>query len=350
VFIWPWLIFILVIVILLALDLGVFHRRDHVISTREALAWTAFWIVLALVFNVLIYFMYEHHWLGIGQETVPRLTGRQAALKFLTGYLIEKSLSLDNIAVIAMIFGYFGVPLVYQHRVLFWGILGVIVMRGAMIAAGVALVRSFSWITYLFGAFLLFTAVKMLRWGGHSPKLADNRILKLARKAYPVTEEIQGHHFFARVDGKRALTPLFLVLLMVESSDVVFAVDSIPAILAVTIDPFLVFTSNIFAILGLRSLYFALANLLEKFRFIKVSLVVILAYVGFKMLLSHHVQIPTTISLAIIAIALGAGFIGSVASGRSGNTKQGENASSETTSVRGLDEHECACGDEKQCR
>jgi len=312
VFIWIWLTFILVVVGLLALDLGAFHRRDRVISSREALGWTAFWIVLALTFNVLIYFMYEHHWLGIGQETVPGLTGRQAALRFLTGYLTEKSLSLDNIAVIAMIFGYFGVPLSYQHRVLFWGILGALVMRGAMIAAGVALIRSFSWINYLFGAFLLFTAVKMLRWGGHDPMLADNRIVKLARKAFPVTEEIQGNHFFARIDGRRALTPLFLVLLMIESSDVVFAVDSIPAVLAVTIDPFLVFTSNIFAILGLRSLYFALANLLEKFRYIKVSLAAILVYVGFKMLLSHYIQIPTAISLAIITIALGAGVVGSV--------------------------------------
>ncbi|MFH1438313.1 MAG: TerC family protein [Pseudomonadota bacterium] len=309
---WIWAAFIIVILCLLALDLGVFHRKDRAVSTREAIGWTLLWVGLALAFTMLVYFMYEGHWLGIGKTTFPALTGKQAALKFLTGYLIEKSLSLDNIAVIAMIFAYFAVPLKYQHRVLFWGILGAIVMRGVMIGAGITLVRRFDWIVYVFGAFLLFTAFRMMHPGGHGPKFKDSRVLRLARRFFLVTEEISRNRFFVRVDGKRAATPLLLVLLMVESSDVVFAVDSIPAILAVTIDPFLVFTSNIFAILGLRSLYFALANMLDRFRYLRVSLVVILAYVGIKLLLSRHVHVPAAVSLAVIGLSLAAGVAGSL--------------------------------------
>jgi len=211
-----------------------------------------------------------------------------------------------------MIFAYFGVPLKYQHRVLFWGILGAIVMRGLMIGAGITLIRRFDWIVYVFGAFLLFTAFRMMRPGGHGPKLKDSRVLRLARSLFSVTEEISRNRFFVRVDGKRAATPLLLVLLMVESSDVVFAVDSIPAILAVTIDPFLVFTSNIFAILGLRSLYFALANLLDRFKYLRLSLVAILAYVGIKLLLSRYVHVPAAVSLAVIGLSLAAGVAGSL--------------------------------------
>ena len=308
---WLYVGFLVLITLLLALDLGVLNRKDHVIGTREALRWTLFWITLAISFNVAIYYLYEHHVFGIGLTVGHQTSGREAALDFFTGYLIEKSLSLDNIFVIALIFNFFRVPLKYQHRVLFWGILGALIMRGAMIAAGTALVMRFSWAIYVFGGFLVITALRMLFGGEEPPDLEDNWVLKAARRVMPVTDRIQGNDFFARLDGRRAATPLFLVLLLVESSDVIFAVDSIPAIFGVTLDPFLVFTSNIFAILGLRSLYFVLAGLLDKFYYLKFSLVFILGYVGVKMLLSHHVLIPTWISLVFILLCL---VVGSVAS------------------------------------
>ena len=310
--IWLWIGFLALIAALLALDLGVFHRTDHVIGTREALGWTAAWIALALAFGALVYFGYSAHWLGLGTGTQELLGGRQAAFKFLTGYLIEKSLSLDNIAVIALVFAHFRVPLKYQHRVLFWGIVGAVLMRAAMILAGAALIQRFDWMVYVFGALLLFTAFRMLRAGHAPPELKHNRLLALARRVLPVTDELHGHSFFTRVDGHRAATPLLLVLLLVETSDVIFAVDSIPAIFAVTFDPFLVFTSNIFAILGLRSLYFVLASLLDRFRHLKTSLVLVLAYVGTKMILSHHLPIPAWITLVVVAGALGAGFAASL--------------------------------------
>jgi len=310
--VWVWLAFIVVILGLLALDLGVINRKAHVIRTPEALAWTVFWVVLALTFNVGVYYLYENHWLGIGQEIGHELTGRQAAVQFLTGYVIEKSLSLDNIFVIALIFTYFQVPLIHQHRVLFWGVLGALVMRGVMIAAGVVLIRRFDWIVYVFGALLLLTAVKMLVARHDNLRPGSNPLVKLARRLYPVTAGFRGASFFAELRGKRAITPLFLVLLVVESSDVLFAVDSIPAIFAITHDPFLVFTSNVFAVLGLRSLYFALAGLLDRFRYIKMGLVFILAYVGVKMLLSHHYPIPTGVSLGVIAGMLSVAILASV--------------------------------------
>ena len=306
-----WAGFIVLIVLLLALDLGVLNRKDHVIGTREALAWTALWVTVAMLFNVAIYFMYEQHWLGIGHTLGHETGGRKAAIDFFTGYLLEKSLSLDNIFVIALIFSYFRVPLKYQHRVLFWGILGALIMRGAMIAAGSALILSFSWAVYLFGGFLIITALRMAFTSDEAPNLDENRLVMLATRLYPVTKELHGHSFFAEMDGKRAITPLLLVLLLVESSDVAFAVDSIPAIFGVTHDPFLVFTSNIFAILGLRSLYFVVAGLLDKFHYLKVSLVFILGFVGVKMILSHHVDIPSWISLMIIGGVL---VIGTLAS------------------------------------
>jgi tellurite resistance protein TerC len=257
--------------------------------------------------------MYRHHWLGMGVGPGHAQSGRAAAIQFFTGYLIEKSLSLDNIFVIALIFSYFKVPDKYQHRVLFWGILGALIMRGAMIAAGVALITRFSWAVYVFGGFLIFTALRMLVGGDEAPDLEQNRLVRWTRKLYPVSEKLDGHSFFTRLaDGKRAITPLFLVLLLVESSDVIFAVDSIPAIFAVTVDPFLVFTSNIFAILGLRSLYFVLARLIDKFHFFKLSLVVVLAYVGFKMVVSHHLHIPSWISLIVIVGVLLLGVIASL--------------------------------------
>lgn len=310
-----WLGFILLIIGLLALDLGVFNRQPHVIGAREALLWSAFWIALALLFNTLVYFMYEHHWFGIGHRIGHLLDGPQAALQFFTGYIIEKSLSLDNIFVIALIFAYFNVELKYQHRVLFWGILGALIMRGGMIAAGVALISHFSWMSYVFGLMLLFTAVKMLVVRHDNLEPEKNPLIRLAQKYFPVTLHFEGQRFFVRKGRKLFMTPLFLVLLVIESTDVMFAIDSIPAIFAVTQDPFIVFTSNIFAILGLRSLYFALAAIMAKFRYLKMSLVFVLAYVGVKMLLAHTYPIPTLESLAIIAGLLAIGIVASIFAG-----------------------------------
>jgi tellurite resistance protein TerC len=296
---------------LLALDLGVFHKKAHVIRPKEALIWTTFWIIVALLFNVLIYYIYEFHWFNVGLSIGNALDGSEAALKFFAGYLLEKSLSLDNIFVIAMIFAYFKVSPTYQHRVLFWGILGAIILRGIMIALGVALIERFTWMTYVFGVFLILTAVKLLisRHDNFEPQ--KNPLIKMVKIIFPVTDSYIQDHFFTKINGRRAITPLFLVLIVVESSDVLFAIDSIPAIFAVTTDPFIIFTSNIFAILGLRSLYFALAAVIEKFRYLKMSLVYVLAYVGVKMILSHHYPIPTFASLAFI---IGILFVGIVAS------------------------------------
>ena len=297
--IWLWIGFLAIVLLLLALDLGVFHRRAHVITASEAAVWTTLWVVLALIFNAGVYYLYEHQVLGIGEEPGQTLTGEQAGLQFFTGYVIEKSLSLDNIFVIALIFAYFRVPAVYQHRVLFWGILGALVLRGAMIAAGTALIHRFAWVTYVFGGLLILTAVKMLVSRHDNLEPNRNPLVRLARRLYPVSSEFDGT-FVTHIDGRRAVTPLLLVLLVVESSDVLFAVDSIPAIFAVTSDPFIVFTSNVFAILGLRSLYFVLAGVMERFRYLKVSLVFVLAFVGAKMLLAHHYPIPTLASLTVI--------------------------------------------------
>lgn len=310
--IWLWIGFVVLVLMLLGLDLGVFNRKMHVISVREALLWTAFWICLALVFNAGLYFMYAHHWFGLGQIAGHQQSAREAAIEFFTGYIIEKSLSLDNIFVIALIFSYFRVPLEYQHRTLFWGILGALILRGAMIGAGTALIHRFTWTIYLFGALLLLTAFKMLVSKHEDVEPDKNPLVRMARRIYPVTPDFQGEHFFTHMDGRRAMTPLFLALLVIESSDVMFAVDSIPAIFAVTRDPFIVFTSNVFAILGLRSLYFALAAVMDKFYYLKTSLVVLLAFVGVKMLVSHHWPIPTPISLSVIVLILGSGIAASV--------------------------------------
>jgi len=309
---WVWTGFLLMILAFLALDLGVFHRRAHAVGIREAFVWTTVWVVLAMGFTVAIYFMYGHHWLGVGLEVGHELSGRQAAEQFLTGYIIEKSLSLDNIFVIALIFSYFRIPAAFQHRVLFWGILGALLMRGGMIAAGAALLQRFDWVAYIFGLFLLATAVKMLIVRHDNLEPEKNVLVRLARRFMTVSDRLDGERFFTRVDGRRAITPLFLVLLLVESTDVLFAVDSVPAIFAVTRDPFLVFTSNVFAILGLRSLYFALAGAMSRFRYLKMSLVFVLAFVGVKMLLSHHHAIPTIVSLAFIVGILAVGIVASL--------------------------------------
>jgi tellurite resistance protein TerC len=303
-----WIGFLILIFIFLALDLGVFNREPHKISTKEALGWTALWVFMALLFSVFIYFGYENHWLDLGIEVGHNVKGSVAFFDYFTGFLIEKSLSLDNIFVIAVIFSYFQIPTKYQHRVLFWGILGAIVFRGIMIFAGVYLLEKFSFITYIFGLILLWTAWKMMQSNHEEIHPESNPIVLQLRKYLPVTKGLKQERFFVKNKGKVvAMTPLFVSLVVVESTDVMFAVDSIPAIFAITTDPFIVFTSNIFAILGLRSLYFVLASILDKFKYLKYSLVIILAYVGIKMMLVHHIKIPSFLSLSFIVIVLAAG-------------------------------------------
>ncbi len=306
-----WFAFVTLILLLLALDLGVFNRKAHAIHTKEALGWTAVWVTLALVFNGFIYLLYENAGWGLDLGITFELDGRQAALEFFAAYLVEESLSLDNIFVIAMIFRYFSIPAKFQHRTLFWGIVGALVMRGVMIGLGVALINRFEWVTYVFGAVLLVTAVKMLVQKGDSVDPEHNWLVRLARRFIPTTGDLTSGRFIVRVDGVRHITPLFLVLLMVETTDLLFAVDSIPAVFAVTRDPFIVFTSNVFAILGLRSMYFALAGLLDRFHYLRISLVVILMYVAMKMLLVHYYHIPIGFTLAFIAAALGIGILAS---------------------------------------
>ncbi len=310
--IWLWIGFLVFVGVMLALDLGVFHKKASVVSTKEALVWTFFCVVLALLFNAAIYPMYEYHWLGVGLAEGAEPNGREAALKFFTGYIVEQSLSLDNVFIIAVIFNYFCVPAIYQHRALFWGILGAIVMRGAMILAGSALIHRFEWMIYVFGVLLILTAVKMLVVQTENLEPEKNPLVRLARKLFRVTPCFVEDHFFVRLDGKWAVTPLLIVVLVIESTDVLFAVDSIPAIFAVTRDPFIVFTSNIFAILSLRSLYFAVAGMMTKFRYLKSSLVFVLAFVGVKMLLSHYYPIPTIVSLSVIIGTLLVGVLASM--------------------------------------
>ena len=306
-----WILFLLLVVGMVALDLGVFHRKDRPVTVRNALGWSTLWISTALLFIVFVYFLYENNyeWANIQTE---HLSGRSAATQYLVGYVLEYSLSLDNIFVIAMVLSYFRVPLALQHRVLFWGILGAVVLRGVMIALGVALINRFDWVTYLFGAFLLYSAARMLLLRHETVEPGQNPLVRLARRFMPVTDGFHGHHFIIRVDGKLMATPLLLALLLVESSDVMFAVDSIPAVFAVTREPFIIFTSTIFAILGLRSLYFVLASYMEKFRYLKQALVFVLAYVGVKMILSNHYHIPDFASLAIIFGILLVGILASI--------------------------------------
>ena len=321
--IWMYVGFVALVLVLLALDLGVFHRKAHVVSVKEALGWSAFWIALGLAFAVFIHAGYERHWMGLGltpdlMTSEPRVVeglgtvyndGGSATVKYLTGYLVEKSLAVDNIFVIAMLFGFFAVPAMYQHRVLFWGIVGALLMRGVMIAVGAQLIQRFTWVIYVFGAFLILTGVKMLLLKTDESDPDKNLVVRLTRRLFPVTERFHGQHFFVRAGsaasheaatpgapeerdrvveaapaGTLLATPLLLALVMVEFTDLIFAVDSIPAIFAITGDPFLVFTSNVFAILGLRSLYFALAGMIDKFRYLKVALAAVLMVVGVKMM------------------------------------------------------------------
>jgi len=283
-----WLVFGVAVAGMLVLDLGVFHRRAHKVYIREALVWSAVWIALALLFA-----------LGVWFEM-----GKEPALEFLTGYIIEKSLSVDNLFVFALIFTMFSVPGKFQRRVLFWGVLGALIMRGIFIAAGAALLERFHWLIYVMGAFLIFTGIKLALQKETEIHPDRNPLVRLVSKFFPVTKTYHGESFFVRINGALAATPLFIVLLIVESTDVVFAVDSIPAIFAVTRDPFIVYTSNVFAILGLRSLYFLLAGALDKFHYLKPALAVILSFVGLKMLISNFYKIPVGVSLGVIATLL----------------------------------------------
>ena len=280
---------------MLALDLGVLNRRSHRVSFREALAWSGVWIALAATFAVLVWFWH----------------GRAEALQFVTGYVIELSLSVDNLFVFLVIFRYFKVPGQYQHKVLFWGILGALVMRGAFILAGVGLIRRFNWITYAFGAFLVYSGLKLLRQGETEIHPEKSPVLRLFRRVFPVTEEYVGGQFFTQRD-RRYATPLLLVLLVVETSDILFAVDSIPAVLAITLNAFIVYTSNVFAILGLRSMYFALAGMMDLFHYLHYGLSVVLILIGLKMLGSHYVSIPTGWALTIVLFVLGAAILASL--------------------------------------
>ncbi len=308
-----WTGLLVFVLALLAFDLGVLHRKAHVVSMKEAILMSALWIALGLAFSVFVYYGYEHHWLGLG-STVDSVDdaindGQSAMIKYLTGYVVEKSLSVDNIFVIAMLFGFFAVPAIYQHRVLFWGIIGALAMRAVMIVVGAALIAEFHWILYVFGGFLIITALKMFLMKTENSDPNQNIVVRLARKLFPITSRYHGEHFLVRAGtpasqesevpgspvepdeavskvkpGTLMLTPLALALVMVETSDLIFAVDSIPAIFAITADPFLVFTSNVFAMLGLRSLYFALAGMITKFKYLKPALAMVLLVVGVKML------------------------------------------------------------------
>jgi tellurite resistance protein TerC len=280
-----WIGFNLFVLAMLALDLGVFHRKAHVIKIKEALVWSGVWITLALLFNLGIY-------LWRGQET---------ALEFLAGYLIEKSLSVDNIFVFLLIFSYFGVPPLYQHKVLFWGILGALIMRAVFIATGITLIEKFHWTIYLFGAILVLTGVKMALQKDRKIQPERNPVIRLFRRCVPVTEDYAQDKFFIKRAGRYLATPLFIVLIVVETTDVIFAVDSIPAILAITLDPFIVYTSNVFAILGLRALYFALSGVMELFHHLHYGLSVVLVFVGIKMLLTDLYKIPVSIALSVVA-------------------------------------------------
>ena len=306
--VWPWVAFIAFVIVMLAIDLGVFNRKAHVISMYEAGRWSALTVVLASLFAA-----------GIWTSTLPihNVGGQKDALEFITGYVIELALSVDNIFVFVLIFSYFKVPPKYQHRVLFWGVLGALVMRGAMIGAGALLIERFHWIIYVFGAFLVFTGIRMATQDELDIEPEANPALKLIRRFVPVTSHYDGQHFFTReeIGGRlrRAATPLFVVLVLVETTDLIFAVDSIPAVFAVTRDPFLVFTSNVFAILCLRSLYFLLAGVIEKFHYLKLGLSVVLVFIGVKMLVTaFDYHIPIGLSLGIVAGVLGASVVASL--------------------------------------
>lgn len=292
----PWVTFNVFVLAMLALDLGVFHRKAHEVKMKEALSWSAVWIGLALAFNVWVFYA----------------RGQQAALEFFTGYLIEKSLSVDNVFVFLLLFTYFRVPMLYQHRVLFWGIIGALIFRAIFIAAGVVLIQKFHWVIYIFGVFLLLTGIKMWFQKDQEIHPERNPVLKLFRKLMPVTENYEGQRFFVNRESRWWATPLFVTLLLVETTDIIFAVDSIPAILAITKDAYIVYTSNVFAILGLRALYFALAGIMQLFHHLHYGLSAILVFVGAKMLLTDVYNIPIGVSLGVIAVLIALSVLASL--------------------------------------
>lgn len=309
-----WGIFIAFIILFLTLDLGVFNRTPHVIKTKEAAIWTGIWVTVALSFSGVIFWLFKEGLI----DNSTNLTPHNALLKYITGYLIELSLSIDNVFVIAVVFSSFSVPPKYQHEVLFYGILGAIVFRALMIFFGVTLINKFDWIVYVFGAFLLFTAVRMLfnkEEEKFDPK--TSKIFQILKKIFPLTSQMDGDKFFIKKLGVTAATPLFVALITIELTDILFALDSIPAILAITADPFIVFSSNILAILGLRSMYFLISRMISKFQYISYSLVVILAFVGVKMIISEFVEVPEWLSLAVIGVSLTLGVVASSLFGKS---------------------------------
>lgn len=291
-----WISFNVFVLAMLALDLGVFHRKSHEVSVKEALTWTGVWITLAMFFNLFVYWHF----------------GKEKAIEYFTAYIIEKSLSVDNIFVIIIIFSYFNVPRAYQHKVLFWGILGALVMRVIFIFAGIELIHKFHWLIYIFGGFLVFTGIKILFSKDAKLEPEKNPIVKLVNYMFPVTPTFHGDQFFVRIEGRRWVTPLFLVVMLIEGTDLIFAVDSIPAILAISEDPFIVYTSNVFAILGLRSLYFALSGIESYFRYLKYGLSGVLVFVGVKMCIMDFYKIPVEISLIVIVFILGLSMVASL--------------------------------------
>jgi tellurite resistance protein TerC len=291
-----WTSFSVFVLGMLALDLGVFHRKSHEVSVKEALTWTAIWIGIAMAFNLFVYYYFD----------------KETALQFFTAYLVEKSLSIDNIFVIIMIFSYLSVPANYQHKVLFWGILGALVMRAIFIFAGIELIQNFHWLIYVFGGFLVVTGIRMIKSGDKPMDLERNPLVQFVRKLFPITESFVGDRFFVRQDGKLWATPLFVVVILIEATDLIFAVDSIPAIISISENPFIVYTSNVFAILGLRSLYFALAGIERYFIYLKYGLAAILVFVGLKMSLADFIKIPVEISLIVILFLLVISMIASV--------------------------------------
>ena len=291
-----WISFNVFVLAMLALDLGVFHRKSHEVSIKEALTWTGVWITIAMVFNLFVYWQF----------------GEEKAVEYFTAYIIEKSLSVDNIFVIIIIFSYFDVPKAYQHKVLFWGILGALVMRVIFIFAGIELIHKFHWLIYIFGGFLIFTGVKILVSKDNKIEPEKNPIFKLVNYLFPVTPTFRRDHFFTRIEGRIWVTPLFVVVMLIEGTDLIFAVDSIPAILAISDDPFIVYTSNVFAILGLRSLYFALAGIENYFRYLKYGLSAVLVFVGIKMCIMDFYKIPVEVSLIVIVFILGISMVASL--------------------------------------
>ena len=291
-----WTIFSVFVLGMLALDLGVFSRKPHEVRFKEALSWSIVWVVLSLLFNAWIYFRF----------------GTEKGLEFLTGYVIEKALSVDNIFVFVVLFAAFAVPKIYEHRVLFWGVIGAIVMRAIFIGLGAALISRFDWIMYVFGAILIVTGVKLLIQSEHEPHPERNPMFRMARKFIPAVPEYHGKKFFVKKAGKWFATPLFLVLVAIEATDVVFAVDSIPAIFAITEDPFIVYTSNIFAILGLRAMYFLLAGVIDKFHLLKIGLALVLLFVGVKMIIADWYHVPIALSLGVIGFILAGSVVGSM--------------------------------------